>query len=172
MRIGFPAVAGIAMLAFFPAQAADGFGFENEAPAVLEGKIVDLACTLKGDCPPECGGGRRQLGLLSSDGKLSAIVKGPVDFANAVPDMLALCGKDVQLDALVINDPTIRIVMVQGVRGKSSERWRKPRQFESQWETANGKSDEWYREDKAVRKVIGEDGVYGIKGLAPPPEKK
>ena len=40
------------------------------------------------------------------------------------------------------------------------------------WEAAHGKAEEWYREDPLVKQVIGEDGVYGVKGLVPPPPKK
>ena len=44
--------------------------------------------------------------------------------------------------------------------------------FEQDWQSANGKAEEWYREDKLVKDVIGADGVYGIKGLNPPPPDK
>lgn len=37
-----------------------------EVPARFEAKVVDLLCELTGDCPQDCGAGRRQLGLLRS----------------------------------------------------------------------------------------------------------
>lgn len=164
----------IAALAAFcaPARAADGWGIDHEKVVVLDGRVVDLACALKGDCPPDCGAGKRQLGLLTPDGKLRAVVKGPVEFAGPALDLLALCGKNVQLDGLLIENPAIHIVMLQNIREKPEQPWARATAFETDWQARNGKAEEWFREDKLVKRVIGEDGVYGIKGLTPPPEKK
>ena len=155
-----------------PARAADGWGIEHEKIVEITGRVVDLACTLKGDCPPNCGDGKRHLGLLTPDGKLRAVVKGPVEFAGPVRDLLRYCGKTVQLDGLLIENPAINIVMLQNIRERSDQPFVKADQFWKDWEAANGKAEEWYREDKLVKDVIGADGVYGIKGLNPPPPDK
>lgn len=170
-RILLSAVAFVA-LAAAPARAADAWGIEHEKVVEITGRVVDLACTLKGDCPPNCGDGKRQLGLLTSDGKLRAVVKGPVDFAGPVRDLLAFCGKSVQVDGLFIENPAIHIVQIQNIRERPDQPWAKADAFAKEWEKANGKSEEWYREDKLVKQIIGEDGVYGIKGLVPPPPEK
>ena len=44
-------------------------------PVEFSARVVDIACTLKNDCPPDCGGGKRLLGLMTEDGKLRAAVK-------------------------------------------------------------------------------------------------
>ena len=42
-----------------------------EQPARFEAKVVDILCELSGDCPDNCGDGKRQLGLLrAADGVL------------------------------------------------------------------------------------------------------
>ena len=159
-------------LAFTPARAADAWGIEHEKVVEITGRVVDLACTLKGDCPPECGAGKRQLGLLTPDGKLRAVVKGPVEFAGPVRDLMRYCGKTVQVDGLLIENPAIHIVMLQNIRERPDQPYVKAEQFAKDWETANGKAEEWYRDDRIVKDVIGADGVYGIKGLVPPPPEK
>jgi hypothetical protein len=154
------------------AQAAEAWGIDHEKVVVLTGKIVDVACTLKGDCPADCGAGRRQLGVLTDDGKLRVVVKGPVEFAGPVHDLVRYCGKTVQIDGLLIENPAINLVMLQNLRETSDRPWVKADAFAKDWEAANGKAEEWYRADPLVKRIIGEDGVYGIKGLTPPPEKK
>ena len=168
----FIIASAFAALAGAPASAADGWGIEHEKIVEITGRVVDIACTLKADCPPDCGAGTRQLGLLTPDGKLRAVVKGPVEFAGPVRDLAPFCGKTVQIDGLLIENPAINIVMVQNMRERADQPWTRAEAFSKDWEKANGKAEEWYREDKLVKQVIGEDGVYGVKGLVPPPPKK
>ena len=150
------------------AQAAEAWGIEGEKLIEFSARVVDIACTLKNDCPPDCGGGKRLLGLLTDDGKLRAAVKASVDFGGAVRDLLPYCGKTIQVDGLLIENPAITMVMVQRMRENSSQEWRKTQTFQTDWEARNGKSDEWYRNDPLANKIIAEDGVYGVKGLEPP----
>jgi hypothetical protein len=172
MKRALIAAAAIAAIAFPAARAADGWGIEHEKIVELTGRVVDLACTLKGDCPSNCGDGRRQLGLLTPDGKLRAVVKGPVEFAGPVRDLVRFCGRTVQVDGLLIENPAIHIVMLQNIRERPDQPWTRADQFAKDWEAANGKAEEWYREDKLVKDIIGADGVYGIRGLNPPPPEK
>ncbi len=162
----------MAALTASPVRAADAWGIEHEKVVELTGRVVDIACTLKGDCPPNCGDGKRQLGLLAADGKLRAVVKGPVDFAGPVRDLVAFCGRSVQVDGLLVENPAIHIVQIQNIREKAEQPWARALAFEIDWQAKNGKAEEWYREDKVVKEVIGADGVYGVKGLAPPPPEK
>lgn len=166
------AATALAALASSSARAADAWGIDHEKLVEITGRVVDLACTLKGDCPKDCGAGKRQLGLLTSDGKLRAVVKGPVEFAGPARDLVALCGKIVQLDGLLIENPAIQIVMLQNIRERPEQPWAKADAFTRTWEAANGKAEEWYRADPLVKQVIAEDGVLGVKGLDPPPAKK
>ena len=165
-----PAV--FAVLAAIPgARAADEWGIDNEKAAQFSAKVVDVACALKGDCPENCGGGTRQLGLLTADGKLRVAVKGNTDFAGAVHDLLPYCGRTIEVDGLLIENPAITLYMAQRVREAPDKPWVKTTAFARDWEAAHGKPKQWFREDPLVKEVIAEDGVLGIKGLEPPKPK-
>ena len=82
-----PVLAALAALAAAPAHAADSWGLENERTLEVTGKVVDLLCELTGDCPAECGAGKRQLGILTAEGRLLPAVKGTVFFAGGAPDL-------------------------------------------------------------------------------------
>ncbi len=51
-------------------RAADSWGLPGEKEVRFEAKVVDILCELTGDCPADCGAGKRQLGLLKDDGTL------------------------------------------------------------------------------------------------------
>ena len=157
------AVAGIAGKAF----AADEYGIANEKAVQVEVTVVDIACTLTGNCPANCGGGKRQLGLVWPDGKLRLPVKGQTLFANAIPDLLPYCGKKVWIDGLLIENPAMTIVHVQNMRESADQKWKPTEAFEAEWTKKNGKAEEWQRADPLVKEVIAANGVFGIKGLEP-----
>ena len=161
---------GLATVA--PANAADEFGIANEKVVQIEVTVVDIACTLTGNCPANCGAGKRQLGLMTEDGKLRLPVKGQTLFANAIPDLLPYCGKKVWIDGLLIENPVMTIVHVQGMRENADQKWKQTEAFEAEWTAKNGKAEEWQRADPLVKEVIAANGVFGIKGLAPLPAPK
>ena len=161
------AVSAFAALWAPGARAADEFGIANEKVVQMEVTVVDILCTLKGSCPANCGDGKRQLGLLTADGKLRLPVKGGTLFANAIPDLLPYCGKKVQVDGLLIENPAMTIVHVQNLRENDSQKWKPTEAFEAQWFAKNGKVEEWQRADPLVKEVISANGVFGIKGLEP-----
>jgi hypothetical protein len=43
---------------------AESWNLYAEQPARFEAKVVDILCEITGDCPADCGAGKRQLGLL------------------------------------------------------------------------------------------------------------
>ena len=47
------------------ADAAQGWGLINEEIVRFDAKVVDVLCELTGNCPDNCGGGKRQLGLIA-----------------------------------------------------------------------------------------------------------
>lgn len=149
------------------AQAADSWGLENERIVLIEGRVVDLLCELAGDCAPGCGGGTRQLGLVEASGRLLPLVKGNVNFANAVPDLLPHCGRTVQLDGLLVESPAMPVLFVQALRGSEAEPWRPTTAFAEQWKARHGEAEEWMRADPAVKAAIARNGVLGIPGLKP-----
>src|SRR3546814_18758578 len=70
MRSGFFAIGlAVAFLIAANAQAANSWGLPNEEIVRFEAKVVDVLCELSGDCPADGGAGRRQLGLVTDDGR-------------------------------------------------------------------------------------------------------
>lgn len=150
-----------------PGQAADSWGLQYETVTEIEARVVDIACVLKQDCLPNCGAGKRQLGLMTADGKIRLAAKGQSVFAGAVQELLPHCGKIVFADGLLIADPQLTIFMVQNLRLSKDDKLVPATAFEKEWTAKNGKAEEWYRADPRVKAVIAEDGVLGVKGLTP-----
>ena len=152
------------------ARAGEGVGADNETVVSFEAKVVDLACELGASCPPDCGGGRRQFGLLTGDGKLRAAVKSVTLFASPSNDLLPFCGKTVTVDGLLVENPKLTLYYVQGIRQGTSGDFAPTDAFGKRWATAHGPSEEWFRNDPLVKEIIARDGVLGIKGLVPKPQ--
>ncbi len=166
------AIATLASLASIPAVlAADSVGGKNEKPLELTGKVVDLLCELTKRCTPDCGGGKRQLGILQSDGKLVPVVKNADLFGGAQADLAPLCGKTVTLDGLLFENAKMPIYMVQGIKADPAAREFTPAEaFIKGWTARNGAQDEWFRNDPLVKELIAKNGVLGKPGLQPKPQ--
>lgn len=154
------------------ARAAEGWGIPNEKPLIVQGKVVDILCHLTGQCVPQCGAGKRQLGILTREGVLRMVAKGNVDFANAVPDLAPLCGQEVEADGLIIENPAITLYFVQGIRTKPGDAFTPADVFLKDWTAKNGAAEEWWRKDPEANRLIAEKGPFGIPGLTPPPPKQ
>ncbi len=155
-----------------PAMSAEGLGTELEKEAVIKGQVVDVLCVLQGgkDCPPNCGGGRRQLGLLINGTELRPVMKGPALFAGAHLDLLPYCGKTIITDGLMIENPKMRVYQVQGIKTDESQAAFTPADaFEKDWVARNGPSDEWFRADPMVKSEVARRGVLGRPDLQPKP---
>jgi hypothetical protein len=157
--------AALAALSALPARAADPWGLANEKPLSFRAKVVDLLCPLTGDCPADCGAGKRQMGLLTEEGVLRAAVKGNVEFAGPVADLVPYCGRTIEVDGLLIDDPRIPLYFVQAIRTDPSQPWQPTEAFRSQWSAAHGDPQDWMRKDPQVKAIIAKDGVFGIPGL-------
>lgn len=129
--------------------------------------MVDLLCELTRDCPPDCGGGARQLGLRTREGRLLPLAKGAVNFADGVPDLLPFCGRPLQVDGLLIESPAMPLLFVQNLRERADAPWRPAIAFQAVWEAWHSEAEEWFRADPAVKAVIAADGVLGVPGLRP-----
>ena len=134
MRIVLGAIIALPLTLTGGANAAEPWGIDHEKIAQFTARVVDVACTLKGDCPPNCGDGRRQLGLLTEDGKLRMAAKGSTDFAGAVHDLLPYCGKTIEVDGLLIENPAITIFMAQRLREGADKPWIATTRFAADWE--------------------------------------
>jgi hypothetical protein len=150
-----------------PALAAESWGLENERPLELQGKVVDLLCELTGDCPAGCGEGRRQLGVLTAEGRLVPVAKGNVFFAGAVPDLLPLCGREAYLDGLLIESPSMPLYFVQAIKPTPDAAFVPADAFLAAWQAQHGAAEEWWRADPTVKAAIDKDGVLGVPGLKP-----
>ncbi len=159
---GFVAFALLALPA--STRAAEGIGSDFEKATVLRGKVVDLLCTLQDgkNCPPNCGGGTRQLAVLTEKNELRSVFKGPGAFSGGHLDLLAYCGKTVILDGLMIENPRMIAFQVQGIKADPAQRDFTPAEaFDADWAARNGKSDEWFRNDPRVKAIIAKDGPLG-----------
>ncbi len=159
------ALAVVLALAAPSAHAAEPWGLKDEKLVSFKGKVVDVLCTLKGDCPADCGVGKRQLGLVSTEGKLFTASKSNTLFAGAARDLLPWCGKTIEIDGLLIENPAMPILMVQGIRETPDKEFAPTDQFEKDWTAANGKADEWWRADPTVKATLAPNGILGRKDL-------
>lgn len=148
-------------------QAAEEWGIEHEKKVRFEAKVVDVLCELSGDCPANCGDGKRQLGLLKDDGTLVLAVKNVDIFAGAVNDLIGFCQKRIVADGLLINNPKMPLFALQFKKLAKDGKWSRAGQFGKDWSKANGdkKASQWYKNDATIKKIIAENGVYGIPGL-------
>ncbi len=170
MRAIIGTLAVLLFLGFGPARAADEWGIEHEAKARFEAKVVDVLCELTGDCPADCGAGKRQLGLLKDDGTLVLAVKNFDPFAGAVNDLAGFCGQRIVADGLMISDPLMPMFALQFKRLAPDGKWSRANQFTKDWAAAHpdkGKPNQWFRNDPEVKRLIAEQGVFGIPGLKP-----
>lgn len=161
-QIVFGSVAALGLTLAQPVLAAEPWGLENESIATFRAKVVDIQCELGGPCAPDCGGGKRPLGLLMADGKLRVAVKGSSDFAGPVSDLQPYCGRDIFVDGLLVESPKATLYFVQFLRESEAGPWIATDTFLKRWTGKNGAADEWMRADPAVKAIIAKDGVLGL----------
>lgn len=141
-----------------------------EVPARFEAKVVDLLCTMTGDCPANCGDGRRQLGLLRKvDGVLVLPMKNTQrSFAGAAADLAAYCGAEVEVDGLMLEDEDLdakNIYQIQKIRKVGEEKWNKTNKFTKIWAKNNPKAKgkgAWFRRSPKIKAHIEEEGYLGL----------
>ncbi len=161
------ALAGLVLLAG-PAAAAEEWGIEHEQTARMTVTVVDIVCELTGDCPADCGGGKRQLGLLTGEGRLIPAVKNFDPFAGAVVDLLPFCGKETIVDGLLIENPHMPMFTVQFKKSAEPDgEWARGNWFVKEWAKANPDKPqgEWFRHDSRIAAKIERTGKLGIAGL-------
>ncbi|MEO1330542.1 MAG: hypothetical protein AAFW46_12840 [Pseudomonadota bacterium] len=157
---------------------ANGWGLSGEQKALFKAKVVDILCTLSGDCADNCGEGTRQLGLIrADDDKLIPVLKnGQPLFNGAVVDLLPYCDQDVEVDGLLIGDDEalagVKYYQVQRIRLVDGE-WSKANLWSKKWNADHPEEAKqkgvWYRKDPLVKKHIERDGYLG---LGPEVDKK
>ncbi|MEX2519344.1 MAG: hypothetical protein WD969_08450 [Paracoccaceae bacterium] len=156
---------------FSEGSAAKEWGLLGEEKARFEAKVVDLLCEVGGDCPPDCGAGARQLGLLRSpDGALIVPMKnGQPLFNGAADDLQPWCGKDVEVDGVLVGDEEqtpVKFYMVQFIREAGAGKWSKADRWTKVWAERNPEAatqeGPWFRKDPRVGAKIAADGYLGL----------
>ena len=148
--------------------AADSWGVTGEQEARFEARVVDIACELSGDCPRDCGAGRRQLGLLNTEQELVLPVKNATPFSGAADELAEFCGKQVIVDGLFTEHRGLRLFAVQFVREAPDGEWRAANRFTDIWadrngiDPASGKQNQWFRHDPEVQRRLAQDGYLGL----------
>lgn len=148
--------------------AAEAWGLPEEEVVRFEAKVVDILCELSGDCPAQCGGGNRQLGLLDTKGVLVLPLKNKVPFAGVVAELIDFCGKQVIADGLFSTNRGYKIFALQFVRAAPDGKWRGANRFTPKWAkqfgfAANGpEAKRWFEHDPRVNAIIKADGKLGL----------
>jgi hypothetical protein len=153
---------------------AESWNLYAEQPARFEAKVVDILCEITGDCPADCGAGKRQLGLLRTVDQ--ALVypnkNGQPLFSGAANELLPYCSQQVEVDGLMLTDPDIgaqNIYQLQKIRAVGATDWVKANKWTKDWQAANptitGK-DPWYRRDPRVNAQIAATGYLGLGLIA------
>ena len=161
-------LAAACVLASPAARAAEEWGLPNEEKARFEAKVVDMLCELTGHCVPDCGGGKRQLGLLTDNDVLILPLKNVVPFAGAAAELGDFCGKRVIVDGLFSTNRGYKVFVLQFVREAPSGKWRRANRFTPKWAKRNGfapngkQAKRWFANDPGVEAEIARDGKLGL----------
>ena len=152
-----------------PANAAEEWGIDGEVKARFEAKVVDIQCELTGNCPDNCGSGKRQLGLLRETGELVMVLKNFTIFAGGTDDLIPYCNKQIIADGLMITTPHMPMFALQFTKLADGGKWSRANGFAKSWSKRNSGKDasNWFRDDQLVQEIIAKDGVFGIPGLEP-----
>lgn len=150
------------------ARAADSLGIREEQVLQTKGTVVDLLCQVAHDCPPACGGGKRQLGILTADGKLLVAGKAAAIFFGATKDLLPYCGKEIETDGITTSGFGSTLYMVQRVRTSADAPWVATNQSMIDWAKAYNETfpseelNTWFRRDKTVAAAVAKRGKLGV----------
>jgi hypothetical protein len=162
------ALVAVVLVSAGAARAAESWGLAGEQTARFEATVVDLLCELTGDCPADCGAGKRQLGLLKDDGTLVLPLKNQVIFAGGAAELIGYCGRRVVADGLMVTNRGHSFFALQFVKGAPDGKWRRANRFLPKWAAENGVGPKsptalrWFENDPRVKDLIARDGKLGL----------
>lgn len=141
-----------------------------EIPAFFSATVVDPLCELAGDCPENCGDGRRQLALLreADDVMVFPLKNGQPAFTGAANELQPFCGQLVEVDGLLLDDPELgakNLYLVQQVRAAGDAEWTRANKWTKDWAAANSESagdGPWFRRDPRIAAEIEAEGWLGL----------
>jgi hypothetical protein len=146
------------------------WGLYGESKARFAATVVDPLCELTGDCPANCGDGRRQLALIrDADGVMVLPLKNTQPaFTGAVRELLPYCGQAVEVDGLLITDEDLgarNVYQLQFIRAAGAADWVKANRWTRVWAEANPDAageGPWFRRDPRIRAEIEKEGWLGL----------
>ena len=145
--------------------AAKSWGITGEQEVIFTGTVVDITCELTGDCPENCGGGKRQLGLKTADQGIILVAKNLTFYTGAAEELYGFCGQEVEVDGLFTENRNVRFFQVQKMR-TAGGKWEKSTRFLKAWAEENDsstrKAKKWYKRDPRVKEIIAQDGYLGL----------
>ena len=127
-------------------------------------------CELTGECADNCGGGTRQLALVrtADDVMVLPLKNSQPAFTGAANELQPFCGKTVEVDGLLIEDPDLgatNVYLIQKIREAGTEEWTKANRWTKDWAAANpdrkGKGP-WFRRDARIEAEIVAEGWLGL----------
>ena len=144
---------------------AKNWPLKGREKAKFTAKVTDAVCALTGDCPADCGGGKRQMVLIrEADNKMLLTSKNlQFQFQGPNYDLAPHCGKVVEVDGLMVgDDPTLKSKMyqVQLINGEKANGFTQP------WKARNpevaDKKGPWFRHDPAINARLDNTGFLGL----------
>jgi hypothetical protein len=146
----------------------------GEEKALFEGTVIDAVCFMTGDCPTDCGAGKRQMGILRLDDErfLLANKNGQPVFTGATVDLAPYCGQTVEVDGLLVGDPEVtpglgnaKLFQVQTIRIIDTDAVRNADLWTKDWAARNAAvvgDEPWFRRDPKVMQEIEAHGRLGL----------
>lgn len=168
-------LAGVALMAtplaaqdFSEGSEARSWNLYAEVPATFEATVVDLVCEFSGDCPADCGAGKRQLGLVrTADDVLVLPMKNSQPaFTGAAVELQPFCGQTITVDGLMLEDPELganNLYLVQTILAEGMDKKIKANQWTKVWakDQPKGKGP-WFRRDPRIKDIIATEGYLGL----------
>lgn len=165
MRSGLTALAGLVLTACAAGPGEiDNWPITGAEANAISGEVKDVLCAAGGDCPADCGGGARQLGIQTTEGFV-LVAKNLTNYTGGADELIAHCGDVVDINGLFTTHQGVRFFQVQNVRTPGGP-WKKAREFNAAWAERSGKpqslAGRWYFNDDRVDAVLEKDGRLGL----------
>lgn len=179
-RLTLAALASALLATAAPAQdysegsEAKNWNLFGEQKARFKATVSDAVCVLTGDCPKDCGAGKRQMVLIRADDGMTILANknGQPAFSGATVDLAPYCHEFVEVDGLIVGDASITpglgdatLYSVQLVRRMGEEEWAKTNRFTKDWAEKNpdaGGKGPWFRRDPRIKAEIEREGYLGL----------
>ncbi len=142
----------------------------GEEKAFFAATVVDPLCTLAGDCPEDCGDGRRQLALMRTVDNVMVfpLKNSQPAFTGAASELAPYCGQEVEVDGLLITDEELgaqNVYLLQKIRAKGETEWvranKRTKVLASEYDIPKGKGP-WFRRDARIAAEIDREGWLGL----------